>query len=116
MFNEKFLSFIQMKVAIIEIGRDVIMGQNVRFHSENHNFDDIEVPIRFQGVTNKGIKIGNNCWIGSGVVFLDGINVGDGCVIGANTLVNKDIPDNVIAVGNPARIIKYRDETGKDRE
>ncbi|CDM69229.1 putative acetyl transferase [Clostridium bornimense] len=92
----------------IEIGNDVIMGQNVRFHSENHNFNDSNKLIREQGVTNKGIKIGSNCWIGSGVVFLDGVTVGDGCVIGANTLVNKDIPDNTISVGNPVRIIKSR--------
>ncbi|NFI94748.1 acyltransferase [Clostridium botulinum] len=95
----------------IEIGNDVIMGQNVRFHSENHNFSDANVLIRLQGVTNKGIKIGNNCWVGSGVVFLDGVTVGNGCVIGANTLVNKDIPDNAIAVGSSVKIIKHRDET-----
>ncbi|MBN1043580.1 acyltransferase [Clostridium botulinum] len=94
----------------IEIGNDVIMGQNVRFHSENHNFSDINIPIRLQGVTNKGIKIGNNCWIGSGAVFLDGVNVGNGCVIGANTLVNKDISDNVIVGGIPAKILKMRGE------
>ncbi|MBW6410289.1 acyltransferase [Clostridium weizhouense] len=99
----------------IEIGNDVIMGQNVRFHSENHIFNDINALIRLQGVTNKGIKIGNNCWIGSGVVFLDGVTVGNGCVIGANTLVNKDIPDNAIAVGSSVKIIKYRDETENDK-
>lgn len=92
----------------IEIGNDVIMGQNVRFHSENHNYSNLDIPIRLQGVTNKGIKIGNNCWIGSGAVFLDGVSVGDGCVIGANTLVNKSIPDNSIVAGNPVRIIKSR--------
>lgn len=92
----------------IEIGDDVIMGQNVRFHSENHIFNDITVPIRLQGVTNKGIKVGNNCWIGSGVILLDGISVGNGCVIGANTIVNRDIPDNYVAVGNPVKLIKKR--------
>jgi acetyltransferase-like isoleucine patch superfamily enzyme len=68
----------------------------------------LDIPIRLQGVTNKGIKIGNNCWIGSGAVFLDGVSVGDGCVIGANTLVNKSIPANSIVAGNPVRIIKSR--------
>ena len=92
----------------IEIGNDVIMGQNVRFHSENHNYQDLTTPIRLQGVTNKGIRIGNDCWIGSGAIFLDGVTVGSGCVIGANTLVNKDIPDYHVAVGNPVRIIKQR--------
>lgn len=92
----------------INIGNDVIMGQNVRFHSENHNFDKVNMAIRLQGVTNKGIKIGNNCWIGAGAVFLDGVSVGNGCVIGANTVVNKNIPDNYIAVGNPVRLLKKR--------
>ncbi|NCE77809.1 DapH/DapD/GlmU-related protein [Turicibacter sp. TS3] len=92
----------------IEIGNDVIMGQNVRFHSENHNYLDTTIPIRLQGVTNKGIQIGNDCWIGAGAVFLDGVKVGNGCVIGANTLVNKDIPDNHVAVGIPMRIVKKR--------
>lgn len=92
----------------IEIGENVIMGQNVRFHSENHNYNRIDIPIKLQGVSNQGIRIGNDCWIGAGAVFLDGINVGDGCVIGANTLVNKDIPSYSVAVGNPVKIIKNR--------
>lgn len=92
----------------ITIGQDVIMGQNVRFHSENHNFSDLNTIIRLQGVTRKGIRVGNNCWIGSGVIFLDGVVIGDGCVIGANTLVNKSLPDNCIAVGNPVRVVKKR--------
>lgn len=92
----------------IEIGNDVIIGQNVRFHSENHNFSDIDVLIRLQGVNHKGIRIGDNCWVGSGVVFLDGVNVGSGCIIGANTLVNKNIPDNAIVGGNPVKVIRYR--------
>lgn len=92
----------------INIGNDVIMGQNIRFHSENHNFNEVNIPIRIQGVTNKGIKIGDDCWIGAGAVFLDGVSVGNGCVIGANTVVNKNIPDNYIAVGNPVRLLKKR--------
>lgn len=92
----------------ITIGNNVIMGQNVRFHSENHIFNQTDIPIREQGVTNKGIIIGNDCWIGAGAVFLDGVVVGDGCVIGANSVVNKNIPANSIAVGNPAKIVKMR--------
>ncbi|OSB10698.1 transferase [Paraclostridium bifermentans] len=92
----------------IKIGNDVIMGQNVRFHSENHNYDKSDILIRLQGVTNKGIIVGSDCWIGSGVVLLDGVSVGDGCVIGANTIVNKNLPNNSIAVGNPVKIIKKR--------
>lgn len=92
----------------IKIGNNVIMGQNVRFHSENHVFSRCDIPIREQGVSNKGIVVNDDCWVGSGVVFLDGVEVGKGCVVGANTLVNKDIPEYSIAVGNPVRIIKNR--------
>jgi acetyltransferase-like isoleucine patch superfamily enzyme len=97
----------------IDIGENVIMGQNIRFHSENHNYSRLDVLIREQGVTNQGIKIGNDCWIGAGAVFLDGVTVGNGCVIGANTLVNKSIPDYSVAVGNPVKIVKNRKELVK---
>ncbi|MGL4694367.1 acyltransferase [Enterococcus larvae] len=92
----------------IIIGNDVIMGQNVRFHAQNHVFEDTTIPIRKQGTEELGIKVGNDCWIGAGAVILDGITIGNGCVIGANTLVNKIVPDNAIVVGNPMRIVGYR--------
>lgn len=92
----------------IEIGEDVIAGQFIRFHSENHNFDNITTLIREQGVTHKGIKIGNNCWIGAGAVFLDGSELGNGCVVGANAVVTKKFPDDVIIAGIPAKIIGVR--------
>ena len=82
----------------IDIGEDVVAGQFVRFHSENHNFDDLNKLIKEQGVSHKGIKIGNNCWIGSGAVFLDGVELEDGCVVGANSVI----------AGVPAKIIRTR--------
>lgn len=92
----------------VEIGDYCAFGQNVRFHSENHRFDDPDKPIHEQGVTNKGIKIGNDCWIGAGAVFLDGVVIGDGCVIGANSVVTKSFPDHCVLAGVPARVIRYR--------
>lgn len=92
----------------IQIGNDVVAGQYIRFHSENHNFNDTTKLIRNQGVTHKGIKIGNNCWIGAGAVFLDGAELGDGCVVGANAVVTKNFPPDSVLVGIPARIIKKR--------
>lgn len=58
----------------------------------------------------KPIEIGNDVWIGANVTILRGVHIGDGAVIGANTLVNKDIPPYAIVVGCPARVIKYRFE------
>lgn len=102
-------AFISMRGAI-EIGDDTIFGPNVALHAENHNFSDKEKPIRLQGATKKGIKIGKNCWIGSGAIILDGVTIGDGCVIGAGAIVNKDIPENSIAVGVPAKVVKNRNK------
>lgn len=92
----------------IEVGDDVVAGQFIRFHSENHNYDNLNILIREQGVTHKGIKIGNNCWIGAGVVFLDGAKLGNGCVVGANAIVTKEFPNNAVIAGVPAKVIKFR--------
>lgn len=100
----------------IEIGNDCIMGQSVRMHSQNHKFENSQALIRAQGTEDRGIKIGNNCWIGSGVVILDGVHIGNGVVIGANTLVSKNIEDNQVVVGNPMRVIKVRDNGTDDRK
>ncbi|MGM0162555.1 glycosyltransferase [Enterococcus sp. DIV1059_2] len=92
----------------VSIGSNVICGQNVRFHSSNHNFDDRKININEQGINAKGIVIGNNCWIGAGTVFLDGVNIGSGCVIGANSVITKSFPDNSVVVGTPAKLIRIR--------
>lgn len=92
----------------IEIGQDVIAGQFIRFHSENHEYSDHKLLIREQGVTHKGIKVGNNCWIGSGAVFLDGAELGDGCVVAANAVVCGKFPENSVIAGVPAMLIKKR--------
>lgn len=92
----------------IEIGNDVIVGNYVTMHSENHNFNDLSIPIRLQGVNHKGIKIGNNCWIGAKATILDGSIIGNGCVIAAGAVVRGEFPDNVVIGGVPARILKER--------
>ncbi len=92
----------------INIGLDVVAGQFIRFHSENHNYKNKNILIKDQGVTHKGIKIGNNCWIGAGVVFLDGAELGDGCVVAANAVVTKKFPPNVVIGGIPAKILRNR--------
>jgi acetyltransferase-like isoleucine patch superfamily enzyme len=90
------------------IGDNVIMGPGVKIFSENHNFDHLHIPIRLQGETRKGVNIGSNCWIGAGVIILDGVTIGEGCVIAAGAVVTKDIPPNTIAAGVPAKVIKTR--------
>ena len=90
----------------IEIGSDVIMGSYISFHSQNHNFNDSSKLIREQGVTSKGIKIGNNIWVGAKATFLDGCEVGNNSVVAAGAVVNDIFPDNVVIGGVPAKILK----------
>lgn len=93
----------------VSIGRDVIMGQWVSFHPENHNTSSIELPIRLQGVNRRGIVVGDNCWFGAKVTILDGVNIGSGSIIAAGAVVTAGkYPDNAVLGGVPAKIIKYR--------
>ena len=87
-----------------------MMGQNVRFHAQNHIFEDTNILLREQGTSQKGIIIEDDCWIGAGSVFLDGITVGRGSVIGANTVVTKNVEPYSVVVGNPGKIIKKRND------
>lgn len=94
----------------IEIGSDTIFGNYVSLHSENHNYERLDVLIRLQGVNRKGIKIGSNCWIGTKVTIFDGTAIGIGCIVAAGAVVSKGIfSDNCIIGGIPAKIIKYRE-------
>lgn len=90
------------------IGEDVIVGPFVKILSENHVFSRLDLPIRDQGVTRKGIVIGNNVWIGASVTILDGVSIGDGAVVAAGAVVNKDVLPNTVVAGCPAKVIKYR--------
>lgn len=90
----------------IVIGDDVIMGSYVSFHSENHNFNDTTKLIREQGVSSKGIEIGNDVWVGAKVTFLDGSKVGNHCVVAAGAVVNGVFPDHSVIGGVPAKILK----------
>ena len=81
----------------VEIGNDVRIATQSVIVSANHNFDDLDIPITFQGETKEKIIIEDDCWIGASVKILAGVTVGKGSVIGAGSVVNKDIPPYSIA-------------------
>jgi len=92
----------------LEIGSDCLIASHVVFIPENHVFDRTDLTIREQGGTRKGIRIGNDVWLATGVIVLDGVTIGRGAVIGAGAVVTRDVPDHAIAVGVPARVIGQR--------
>jgi galactoside O-acetyltransferase len=96
----------------IYIGNKVMFGPNVTLATANHPVDPSLRERMLQ--YNKDIHIGNNVWIGSGVIIVPGITIGDNSVIGAGSVVTKDIPAGVVAYGNPCKVIR---EIGEhDRE
>lgn len=93
----------------VEIGRYTRIAAHVSIVAENHLTDDVSKPICKQGISYKGIKIGDDVWIGTHTIILDGVEIGNGCVIGAGSVVTRDIPNYSVAVGNPAKVIKKGD-------
>ncbi len=96
----------------IYVGDYTMFGPNVTVATAGH---PILPELRQFGYQyNASVRIGKNCWIGAGVLIMPGITIGDNVVVGAGSVVTKDLPDNVVAVGNPCKILRQVDE--RDRE
>lgn len=93
----------------ISIGNNVIMGPMVTMHSEDHSFENVEIPIRLQPTTRKGIIIEDNCWIGAKTTIVDGVHIGFGSIVAAGAVVTKDVPSLSVVGGVPARLIRVLD-------
>lgn len=95
----------------VTIGSNTLLGPNIGLYAANHSTDATE---RINGgCYGKPIHIGNNVWLGGDVKVLQGVTIGDNTIIGAGSIVTKDIPDNVIAVGNPCKVIRKITEEDK---
>ena len=91
------------------IGNHVMMGPDVCIYVSNHRYDRIDIPMNLQGFTSeKPVVIDDDVWIGARVIILPGVHIGTGAVIGAGSVVTKDVPDYAVIGGNPARILKMR--------
>ena len=90
--------------AKVKFGDNVFIGPNCGFYTAEHPLDAEE---RNKGLEYaKPIKVGNNVWFGGNVTVIAGVTIGDNVVIGAGSVVVKDIPSNTVAVGNPCKVIK----------
>lgn len=90
------------------IGDDCLLAEMVSVRDHDHRFDRLDVPIRKQDSTSAPVVIGRNVWIGAKSTVVKGVSIGDNAIIGANAVVTRDIPANAIAVGIPARVIRFR--------
>ena len=93
-----------LDVATITIGEDCLLGPNVQLLTPTHPIDP--QPRRDKLEAAQPITLGDNVWLGGGVIVCPGVTIGDNSVVGAGSVVTKDIPANVVAVGNPARVVK----------
>ena len=85
----------------ITIDDDVLVAANAQLISNNHDPDDHSILVC------KPVHLKRNCWIGAGATILPGVTVGENAVVGAASVVTKDVPDNAVVVGSPAKVVKY---------
>ncbi|MCU7722972.1 sugar O-acetyltransferase [Actinoplanes sp. KI2] len=95
---------VALDVADITIGDDVQIGTNVQLLTPTHPVDPSLRRQKWEAA--KPITIGDNVWLGSGAIVLPGVTIGENTVVGAGAVVTRDLPPNVVAVGNPARILR----------
>lgn len=95
----------------LEIGKNVMMGPDVMIYTSNHNYRDINIPMIQQGETDKQkVIIEDDVWIGARAIILKGVHIKRGAIIGAGSVVTKDVLEYEIVAGNPAKLIKKRGE------
>jgi acetyltransferase-like isoleucine patch superfamily enzyme len=93
---------------LIRIGNNVMISPRVSLYAENHVIAGINIPMKEQGVIQKGIVIEDDCWIAANSIILDGVTVGRGSVVAAGAVVTRDVPPYSVVAGVPATIIKSR--------
>lgn len=91
------------------IGDSCRIGHGSMLISSNHTFEDLTRPIRLQPLTAVGVQLEEDVWLGAKCIVLDGVTVGRGAVVGAGSVVTRDIPPFSVSAGNPARLIRSRE-------
>jgi acetyltransferase-like isoleucine patch superfamily enzyme len=99
----------------LSIGQNTMIGAHTVVVPANHGFGPVDAPMNVQPLTREGISIGEDVWIGSGCTVLDGVRIGNGAVIGAGSVVTKDIDAYCVAFGVPAVVARSRQGRMEDR-
>jgi acetyltransferase-like isoleucine patch superfamily enzyme len=93
----------------VSIGRECVVADRVMLIDFDHGVVEVERPIRLQGIYKRDVRVGHNCWIGYGACILRGVAVGDNAVVGTSAVVTRDVPENAVVAGVPARMLRMRD-------
>ena len=102
---------INSNIVAANIGKNVMMGQDFIYIAQNHAFDRTDIPMIQQGCdVCQPLVVEDDVWIGARVTVLPGVRLGAGSIIGAGSVVTKDVPPYAIVAGNPARLIRHRGE------
>jgi acetyltransferase-like isoleucine patch superfamily enzyme len=92
----------------VEIGRECIVADRVMLIDFDHGVVEVERPIRLQGIYKRDVRVGSNVWMGYGSCILRGVSVGHNSIVGTNAVVTKDVPENAVVGGVPARVLRMR--------
>lgn len=93
------------------IGKDVMMGPEIVILSASHSFSRVDIPMREQGAPpRRPVSIGDDVWIGTRSIILPGVHIGSHAIVGAGSVVTKNVDEWAIVAGNPAALIRYRKE------
>jgi acetyltransferase-like isoleucine patch superfamily enzyme len=93
----------------IQIGRECIVADRVMLIDFDHGVIEVERPVRLQGIYKRDVRVGHNVWIGYGACILRGVSVGDNSIVGTSTVVTRNVPENAVVGGIPARVLRMRD-------
>jgi acetyltransferase-like isoleucine patch superfamily enzyme len=93
----------------VSIGRECILADRVMLIDFDHGVTEVERPIRAQGIYKRDVRVGHNVWMGYAACVLRGVTVGDNAIVGTNAVVTRDVPENAVVGGVPARVLRMRE-------
>jgi len=94
----------------VSIGRECILADRVMLIDFDHGVVEVDRPIRQQGIYKRDVHVGNNVWMGYGACVLRGVTIGDNSIVGTSAVVTREVPQNAVVAGVPARVIRMREE------
>jgi acetyltransferase-like isoleucine patch superfamily enzyme len=93
----------------VSIGRECILADRVMLIDFDHGVVEVDRPIREQGIYKRDVRVGHNCWLGYGACVLRGVTVGDNAIVGTSAVVTREVPENAVVAGIPARVLRMRE-------